>query len=196
MQHETRDLVIRTNADTAALAPALQAVLRELERDMPLAPLQRMDDVVDVALARPGFYASAVASLAVTAVLAAFGIYGTVTAAVALRRRELGVRLALGASRRGRPDARRRERATPTLIGIAAGVPLAAGRILRDQLWIAPTDWSTIVLVAGLMAAVALAAPSDLPSRRCGSIRPSCSSTTPTPESALARQGRSGRTAS
>ena len=62
MQHETRDLVIRTNADTAALAPALQAVLRELERDMPLAPLQRMDDV-DVALARPGFYASAVASL-------------------------------------------------------------------------------------------------------------------------------------
>ena len=50
--------------------------------------------------------------------------------------------------------------ATPTLIGIAAGVPLAlaAGRILRDQLWIAPTDWSTIVLVAGLMAAVALAA--------------------------------------
>jgi putative ABC transport system permease protein len=162
MRHETRDLVIRTNADTAALAPALQAVLRELERDMPLAPIQRMDDVVDVALARPGFYASAVASFALTAVLlAAFGIYGTVTAAVALRRRELGVRLALGASRRDVLMRAAGSGATPTLIGIAAGMPLAlaAGRILRDQLYgIAPTDWSTIVLVAGLMAAVALAA--------------------------------------
>ena len=51
--------------------------------------------------------------------------------------------------------------ATPTLLGLAAGVPLAlaAGRILRDQLYgIAPTDWPTIVLVAGFMAAVALAA--------------------------------------
>ena len=101
MRHETRDLVIRTNADLSALAPTVQAVLRELEPDMPLAPIQRMDDVVDGALARPGFYASAVASFALTAmVLAAFGIYGTVTSAVAWRRRELGVRLALGASRR------------------------------------------------------------------------------------------------
>ena len=60
LRHETRDLVIRTNADLAALAPTVQAVLRELERDMPLAPIQRMDRVVDGALARPGFYASAV----------------------------------------------------------------------------------------------------------------------------------------
>ncbi len=162
MGHETRELVIRTNADTAALAPAIRTVLRELEQDMPLAPIQRMDDVVGGALARPGFYASAVAGFAVTAVLlAAFGIYGTVTSAVALRRRELGVRLALGASRRDVLMRAAGGGATPTLLGLAAGVPLAlaAGRMLRDQLYgIAPTDWSTIVLVAGFMAAVALAA--------------------------------------
>jgi putative ABC transport system permease protein len=161
-RHETRDLVIRPNADLGALAPAVQAVLRELERDLPLAPIQRVDDVVDGALARPGFYASAVGSFALTAVLlAAFGIYGTVMSAVALRRRELGVRLALGASRRDVLMRAAGSGATPTLIGIAAGVPLAlaAGGILRDQLYgIAPTDWSTILLVAGLMAAVALAA--------------------------------------
>jgi predicted permease len=162
MRHETRDLVIRTNADTAALAPTVRAVLRELERDMPLAPIERMDAVIDGALARPGFYASAMAGFALTAVLlAAFGIYGTVSAAVALRRRELGVRLALGASRRDVLVRAARCGAAPTLIGLAAGVPLAlaAGRILRDQLYgIAPTDWSTVVLVAAFMGAVALAA--------------------------------------
>ena len=62
MRHETRDLVIRTRTDTATLAPAIRAVLRELEPDMPHSPLQRMDDVVAGALARPGFYASAVAA--------------------------------------------------------------------------------------------------------------------------------------
>ena len=162
MRHETRDLVIRTRTDTAILAPAIRAVLRELEPDMPHSPLQRMDDVVAGALARPGFYASAVSSFALTAVLlAGFGIYGTVTAAVALRRRELGVRLALGASRRDVLARAAGYGATPTLMGLAAGVPLAlvAGRILRDQLYgIEPTDWPTILLVGGFMAAVALAA--------------------------------------
>ena len=162
MQHETRELVIRSDADTAALAPAIRTVLRELEQDMPLAPIQRMDDVVDAALARPGFYASALGGFAIVAVLLAlFGIYGTVTSAVALRRRELSVRLVLGASRRDVLVRAARVGATPTLIGLAAGVPLAlaGGRILRDQLYgIAPTDWSTIVLAAVCMAAVALAA--------------------------------------
>jgi putative ABC transport system permease protein len=162
MRHETRDLVIRTTADLATLAPAVQVVLRELERDMPLAPIQRMDRVVDGALARPAFYASAVAGFALTAaLLAAFGIYGTVMSAVVLRRRELSVRLALGASRRDVLLRAAGSGATPTLIGIAAGVPLAlaGGRVLRDQLYgIAPTDWATILLVASLMAAVALAA--------------------------------------
>ena len=162
MLRETRDLVIRTNADLAVLAPTVQAVLRELEHDMPVAPIQPMDRVVDGALARPGFYASAVAAFSFTAVLlAAFGIYGTVASAVALRRRELGVRLALGASRRDVLVRVAGSGVTPTLLGLVAGVPLAlaAGRLLQNQLYgVAPTDWWTIVLVAGFMAAVALAA--------------------------------------
>jgi putative ABC transport system permease protein len=162
MRHETRDLVIRTDGDMTALAPGIQAVLRELEPDMPHSPVQRMEDVIGGALARPRFYASAVAAFAVTALLlAGFGIYGTVASAVALRRRELGVRLALGASRRNVLVRAARAGATPTLLGLAAGVPLAlaAGRIVREQLYgIGPTDWPTIVLVGGFMAAVTLVA--------------------------------------
>jgi ABC-type antimicrobial peptide transport system permease subunit len=137
-------------------------VLRELERDMPPAPLQRMDDVVAGALTRPSFYAASLAGFAAMALLlAGFGIYGTVTAAVAVRRREIGVRLALGASRRDVFVRATSFGANPTLVGLAAGVPLAlaAGRLLREQLYgIEPTDWPTILAVGGFMATVTLVA--------------------------------------
>jgi putative ABC transport system permease protein len=162
LRHETRDLVVRTSADIAMLAPAIRGVLRELERDMPPAPLQRMDDVVAGALTRPSFYAASLAGFAAMALLlAGFGIYGTVTAAVAVRRREIGVRLALGASRRDVFVRATSFGANPTLVGLAAGVPLAlaAGRLLREQLYgIEPTDWPTILAVGGFMATVTLVA--------------------------------------
>jgi putative ABC transport system permease protein len=162
MRYETRELVIRTTADAAALAPAVQGVLRELERDMPLSPIQRMDDVVGGALARPRFYAAALAGFAAMAVLlASFGIYGTVASAVALHRRELGVRLALGASRRDVLVRATGFGATPTLFGLAAGVPLAlaAGGVLREQLYgVEPTDWHTMLAVGAFMTAVTLIA--------------------------------------
>ena len=162
IRHETRDLVIRTTADTAAVAPAIAAALRAVDPDIPRSPIQRMDDVVGGALARPGFYAAAVASFALTAVLlAGFGIFGTVTSAVAERRRELGVRLALGASRRDVLVRAAGFGLTPTLVGLAAGVPLAlaAGRIVREQLYgVRPGDWPTLLVVIGIMSAVALVA--------------------------------------
>jgi putative ABC transport system permease protein len=158
IRHETRDLVIRTGADAATLAPAIAAVLRNLEPDIPRSPLLRMDDVVAGALTRPGFYAAAVASFAFTAVLlAGFGIYGTVSSAVTERRREFGVRLALGASAGTVLRHAARCGAAPTLLGLAAGMPLAlgAGRIVREQLYgIGPSDGPTIVGVAGFMALI------------------------------------------
>ena len=175
IRHETRDLVIRAAADPAALAPAIHTVLRELEPDIPRSPVQRMEEVVGGALARPGFYASAVASFAVTAVLlAAFGIYGAVTSAVAERRREFGVRLALGASQGNVLVRAARCGATPTLVGLVAGVPLAlvAGRLVREQLYgVGPTDWPTMMLVVALMTAVAVAA-ALAPAVRAARIEP------------------------
>ena len=136
-------------------------MLRELEPDLPRAPVLRMDEVVGGALVRPGFYASAVACFALTAVLlAGFGIYGTVASAVAVRRRELGVRLALGASERSVLMRAAGYGTLPTLAGLAIGLPLAllAGRLVRDQLYgIGPADWPTILLVAGFMTIVVVA---------------------------------------
>lgn len=162
LRSETRDLVVRTRADLAGLGPAIQGVLRELEPDMAHTPVQAMGDVVDGALKRPRFYASALAVFAAVAVLlAGLGIYGTVASAVAVRRRELGVRLALGASRPHVLMRAARSGAAPTLLGVAAGVPLAllAGRLLSDQLYgVEPMDGVTILAVAGFMTIVTLVA--------------------------------------
>jgi predicted lysophospholipase L1 biosynthesis ABC-type transport system permease subunit len=162
MRHETRDLVVRSTAAAASIAPAIQTVLRELEPEMPRPNVVRMEDVIAAALTRPGFYASAVATFALTAVLlTGLGIYGTVMSAVAERRRELGVRLALGATRSSVFVRAARYGAVPTILGFAAGVPLAvaAGRLLRQQLYgVQPTDWPTILLVAAFLSMVSLAA--------------------------------------
>jgi putative ABC transport system permease protein len=121
-----------------------------------------MDEVVAGALTRPRFYAAAVASFALTAVLlAGFGIFGTVTSAVTERRREFGVRLALGASPGNVLRHAARSGAVPTLLGLAAGVPLAlaAGRLVREQLYgISPSDVPTILAVAGFMTVITVVA--------------------------------------
>ena len=162
MRHETRDLVVRSTADDTVLAPAIAAALREIEPDVPRSPVQRMDEVVGGALARPRFYAAAVASFAVIAVLlASFGVFGAVTSAVADRRRELGVRLALGASPTDVLTRAASYGAMPTLVGLAVGIPLsiAAGRVLRQQLYgIGPADGPTLALVVAVMTAVTVAA--------------------------------------
>jgi putative ABC transport system permease protein len=162
MRHETRDLVIRSTTEAGALAPAIHTVLRDLEPDMPRSPVQSMTDVIGGALARPRFHAASVASFASIAVLlAAFGIYGTVRSAVSERRRELGVRLALGASSTHVLARAARYGAAPTFLGIVAGVPLAfaAGRAVRQQLYgVGPADTTTLLVVIAFMAIVAAAA--------------------------------------
>jgi putative ABC transport system permease protein len=175
MRHETRDLVVGSTADAAALAPAIVTVLRDIEPDVPRPTILRMDDVIAQALARPGFYASALGSFALTAVLlAAFGIYGTVASAVTERRREIGVRLALGASR-GRVLARAaRYGALPTVVGLALGLPLTivAGRLVQQQLYgIERADWPTILAVALFMSVIAAGA-ALLPAVRATRIDP------------------------
>jgi ABC-type antimicrobial peptide transport system permease subunit len=121
-----------------------------------------MDEVIGGALARPRFYAATVGGFSLIAVmLAAFGIFGAVTSAVADRRRELGVRLALGASPM---DVLRRAAnygAAPTLIGLAVGIPLSivGGRMLSQQLYgVGPSDVRTLLLVVAFMAVVTVAA--------------------------------------
>ena len=175
LRHETRDLVVRVAAGAPSPAAAVHAALRELEPDIPRSPVQPMNAVIAGALNRPGFYASGVTTFAIIAlVLASFGIFGTVSSAIAERRRELGVRLALGASRRDVLIRGARYGLAPTMFGIAAGIPLAfaAGRAVGGQLYgVAPTDWPTLLTVIPGMTIVAAAA-AIVPAIRAAHIDP------------------------
>ena len=111
---------------------------------------------------------------AVALLLAAIGIYGVIAYGVAQRTREIGIRLALGAST---ADVRRlvvRQGMMPVLLGVAAGVvgALLLTRLMTGLLYgVSATDPLTYAAVAAFLAAVALVA-SWLPARRATRVQP------------------------
>jgi putative ABC transport system permease protein len=175
LAHETRDMIVRASSDLRLIEPAIAAIVRELEPDLPLGPVQPMEEVIATSLVRPRFYAWAVALFAMTAILlGGFGIYGVVTSAVIQRTRELGVRLAFGAPQADILARSARFGLIPALSGVLAGLPLAfgAGHVVRQQLFgIEATDLITLVVVVASMTAVALVA-ALLPAVRATRVDP------------------------
>jgi len=112
----------------------------------------------------------ALAALVITAV----GLYGVISYAVAQRTREIGIRIALGASPNtvGRRVARQGLALTLAGVGVGAAAALMATRILRSMLFgVAPGDPTVLAAVAVLLAAVALLA-SWIPARRAAAVDP------------------------
>jgi hypothetical protein len=156
------DLVVRTRIAPDAIVPALRAVVADMDPTLPLYAVRTVPALVDDTLATDAFTALMLAAFAAAALsLAAVGVFGVLAADVARRRKEIGVRLALGASG-GRVIslmlglALRRAAA-----GIAAGaaVALVASHAMRALLFgVTPDDPASIGLVTLLVLAVAIAA--------------------------------------
>jgi len=168
-------VVVRAQADPAALLPAVRAAVRAADPDVPLREVKTLTEKVARAAAPQRFNARVVSAFGLVALfLALQGLYGLLAFLVQRSQREIGVRLSLGAQPRDvvRLVTRRGLRlvAAGLLIGLPAGYALAraASAVLFG---VTPADPATYLLAAlGLLAAATAA--SALPASRAGRLDP------------------------
>lgn len=168
-------LLVRADADVRPLAADLRRAVRRAEPDATVGQVRTLDDILAEQLTPRRVTADVVGGFAVTAVaLAVLGLYGLLAVAVAGRRREVGVRLALGASPAGVARAVIVESLAWAAVGVGVGVvlALAAGRVVEHLLVdVSAYDPWTLAAVALTVLAAAVAA-AAVPARRAARIDP------------------------
>ncbi len=168
-------IVVRATGDPAALATAIRTEIRALDPDLAIADITPMRQLVMRSMARPRFYTSLLSLFAAVALaLAAIGVFGVTSYAVAQRAREISIRMALGAV----PGDVLRMIVGRALGLSAAGIvvgliaALALGRFIQGQLFgvtlFDPVTLGSVALALGASAALA----SFLPARRATKFDP------------------------
>jgi len=171
----TMALTIRTSSAPLVLARPVHDLVLGLDRDQPVSKVRTMDEVVGASVAAPRFRTLLLGLFGLTALLlAGLGIYGVMSYSVSQRRREIGIRMTLGAER---PEVIRlvlRRSLALTLAGLGAGLAGALGltHLLSSMLYeVRPTDPLTFVGVTVVLTACALLA-SYIPARRATRVDP------------------------
>jgi predicted permease len=168
-------LEVRAAGDPRPLVPTLRKTAHTLDPEVRVYDVRTMDQLVGLATWRARLAAVLLGLMAALSLaLAAVGIYGVFSYAVAARSREIGVRIALGAGRERILGMVLREGAALSAAAVAVGVPAAwmLTRTLSSQLYrVSPADPVTYISVAALLLAVALLA-CYLPARRATCVDP------------------------
>jgi predicted permease len=167
--------IVRTRGPQQGIAAGIERAIQAVEPQLPIARFRDLDEVAAGTLAWPRLQTTLLTTLAGLALLlAAVGVYGLIASAVAERRRELGIRMALGAT----IAQAIRTVALPGVLLVAAGVVLGSGlalmtvQALKSMLWgVQPTDPLTFAGVAAIFLLVAAAA-SFLPALRVARLDP------------------------
>ena len=168
-------LVIRTDGDPAAIAPAVQREIRSLEPNQPVSDVRTMNQVMSEWVARSRFNTLLLGLFAgLATLLSAVGIFGVMNYSVALRTREIGLRLAVGAQPRQVLLLILKQGFWLTLAGVVLGLAaaLALTRLLSGLLFgVAAIDVTTFATISVLLVFVSLLA-CYLPARRAMRIDP------------------------
>jgi putative ABC transport system permease protein len=169
------DLVVSSTLSTASVADAIRKDAMAIDKDLPVGDIAKMTDVLATNVAQPKFRTELLVLFAAMAlVLAATGIFGVISYSVSRRTREIGIRMALGASRNTISHMILRETLLLALAGLAVGVPctFAASRLLGHMLFdVSANDPVTLVAVAFTLIAVAVIA-GFVPLRRAMRVDP------------------------
>jgi putative ABC transport system permease protein len=176
-QHTARSLqvVVRTAGDPLSVAPSLRTLIRSMDPTMPIAEFTPLRQVAADAVARPRFYTALLTLFAAIALaLAGIGIFGVMSYSVTQRAREIGIRMALGASRSSVIGMIVGRSMALAGLGLLAGLIAAfmLGRAIRSQLYnVELMDPATLGAVVLALGGSALAA-SWLPARRAAGVDP------------------------
>jgi predicted permease len=156
------NIAVRSSLPYETLAPQLRAAVREIDTSLPIVRMRTMDDVFEASVARPQFLALLLTVFAGLALLlAAIGTYGILSYAVAERRQEIGIRMALGADRSAVLGMILRHGLLLTGIGVAAGIAgsFLVNRTLGSLLFnVEPNDPLTLAGVTLIIVLVAVVA--------------------------------------
>ncbi|MGO8787753.1 MAG: ABC transporter permease [Terriglobia bacterium] len=168
-------VTVHTNGDTEKATAAVRGIVHNLDADIPVLGLRTMRKVVADSLSEPALMASFLASFAVFALLlAAIGIFGITSYSVTQRMHEVGIRIALGASRGNVFGLILRRGALMASAGVALGIPaaLSLSRVIGSMLFgTGPRDLAVFAGMPVLLVLVALAA-SYIPARRATKVDP------------------------
>ena len=166
---------IRTRVASESAFASIRAAVRSVDPGLPIAQMRTVEDQLDRTLVNErllAMLASGFAGLAV--LLAVVGVYGVMSFVVSHRTREIGIRMALGASRGAAVRLILSDAGLMLAVGVAIALPAvwALGRLIESQLFgVGAMDWPTVLIAAVLVACAALAA-SALPVRRATVISP------------------------
>ncbi|HEU0176014.1 MAG TPA: ABC transporter permease [Blastocatellia bacterium] len=169
------NVVVRTSMAPAALASAIRSEVRKLAPNLPIPNMRTMKEIVSASIAQRRFEMLLTTAFAVVAILlGVIGVYGVVSLSVANRTREIGLRMALGAS----PPAVMRwafaRGLRPVFIGASVGLlgAVAIATSLRSLLFaVEPTDPLSLAAVALILLGASLLA-CYLPARRAAELNP------------------------
>ena len=172
----TMNVVLRTTFSPAALTQTIERVVRAADPAVPVVRLREMESVFTESIRRPRLLAQLLTAFAGLALLlAAIGTYGVLSYMVAERRREIGIRMALGAHQANVLREVMRQGLLLTGVGMVLGLVVALGlnRLIASLLFgVQPTDPATLAaVIAAILAVAALAC--LLPAWRASRVDPS-----------------------
>jgi putative ABC transport system permease protein len=174
-RYRRMNLAVRTSVDPKSTLPAIQAAIREVDKDQPVYQVQTIDELIRDSVGTRRFALTILSLFAVLAlVLAVSGIYGVISYSVTQRTQEIGIRMALGAKG---PDVLRLvlfEFMRLTIAGVVFGLVLAylLTRLMTSLLFgVTATDVTTFVVVSVSLLLVALVA-CLIPARRATRVDP------------------------
>jgi putative ABC transport system permease protein len=153
------NVVVKSTLSPPSVAAAIRQEVQKIDKDLPVTDVATMPELIDASVAQVRFRTMLLGLFAAMAmVLAAIGIFGVISYSVSCRTNEIGIRVALGASRSSILRMILRETLALALAGMALGVPcaLAASRLVGHMLFgVSASDPATLAAVTFALAAVA-----------------------------------------